>query len=66
VKNLEVARMLYEIADILEAQDVEFKPRAYRRAARSIEELSEDIVDIWKREELEEIPGVGKNIAAKI
>ncbi len=66
MKNLEVAKMLYEIADILEAQDVEFKPRAYRRAARSIEELSEDIVDIWKREELEEIPGVGKNIAAKI
>jgi len=66
VKNLEVARMLYEIADILEAQDVEFKPRAYRRAARSIEELSEDIVDIWKRGELEEISGVGKHIAAKI
>ncbi len=66
MKNLEVARMLYEIADILEAQDVEFKPRAYRRAARSIEELSEDIVDIWKRGELEEISGVGKHIAAKI
>ncbi len=66
MKNLEVARILYEIADILEAQDVEFKPRAYRRAARSIEELSEDITDIWKREELEDIPGVGKNIAAKI
>lgn len=66
MKNLEVARMLYEIADILEAQDVEFKPRAYRRAARSIEELSEDIVDIWKLGELEEISGVGKHIAAKI
>lgn len=66
MKNLEVAHMLYEIADILEAQDVEFKPRAYRNAARSIEELSEDIVDIWKRGELEKIPGVGKNIAAKI
>lgn len=66
MKNLEIAHILYEIADILEAQDVEFKPRAYRRAARSIEELSEDIEDIWKRGELEEIPGVGKNIAAKI
>jgi len=66
MKNLEVAKMLYEIADILDAQDVQFKPRAYRNAARSIEELSEDIVDIWKRGELEEIPGVGKNIAAKI
>jgi len=66
VKNLEIAKMLYEIADILEAQEVEFKPRAYRRAARSIEELSEDISKIWKRGELEDIPGVGKHIAAKI
>ncbi|NYZ76876.1 DNA polymerase/3'-5' exonuclease PolX [Candidatus Micrarchaeota archaeon] len=66
MKNLEVAKMLYEIADILEAQDVQFKPRAYRNAARSIEELSEDIVDIWKRGELEEIPGVGENISKKI
>jgi len=66
MKNLEIAKILYEIADILEAQDVQFKPRAYRNAARSIEELSEDIADIWKRGELEEIPGVGKHIAAKI
>lgn len=66
MKNLEIARMFYEIADILEAQEVEFKPRAYRNAARSIEELSEDIEKIWKRGELEEIPGVGKHIAAKI
>ena len=66
MKNFEVAKMLYEIADILEAQDIEFKPRAYRNAARSIEELSEDIEKIWKRGELEKIAGVGKHIAAKI
>lgn len=66
MKNLEIAKMFYEIADILEAQEVEFKPRAYRNAARSIEELSEDIADIWKRGELEKIPGIGKHIAAKI
>ncbi len=66
MKNLEIAKMLYEIADILEAQEVEFKPRAYRNAARSIEGLSEDIADIWKKGELEKIPGVGKHIAAKI
>ena len=66
MKNLEVAHMLREIADILEAQDVQFKPRAYRRAARSIEELSEDIADVWKRGELEDIPGVGTHIAERI
>lgn len=66
MKNLEVAKILYEIADILEAQDVDFKPRAYRKAARSIEELSEDIEEIHGRGELEDIPGVGKSIAKKI
>lgn len=66
MKNLEIAKILYEIADILELQDIAFKPRAYRRAARRIEELSEDVGDVWKRGELEDIPGVGKNIASKI
>ena len=39
---------------------------AYRRAAQNIETLSEDIEDIYKRGELEEIPGVGKGIASRI
>ena len=39
---------------------------AYRRAARNIESLSEDIEEIYKRNELEDIPGVGKGIASRI
>lgn len=69
MKNLEIARIFYEIADILELQDVQFKPRAYRRAARAIEELSEDIEEIYRRgglEGLQEIPGVGERLAKKI
>jgi len=66
VRNAEVARLLYTIADILEIQEVPFKPVAYRKAARNIEELSEDIEDVWKSEKLEDIPGVGKNIAEKV
>jgi len=66
MKNLEIARIFYEIADILEVQKVEFKPRAYRNAARSIEELTEDIAEIEKRGELRKIPGVGEAIAKKI
>jgi DNA polymerase (family 10) len=66
MKNLEIARILYEIADMLELQDVAFKPRAYRMAARSIEGLEEPIEDIAERGELEKIPSVGRNIAAKI
>ena len=43
MKNKEVASVLYEIADLLEIQGVEFKPRAYRKAAQNIEGLGTDI-----------------------
>jgi DNA polymerase (family 10) len=66
MKNREIATMLREIADFLEIQDVEYKPRAYRTAARNIESLSEDIEDVHERGELEGIEGVGESIGAKI
>jgi len=66
MKNLEIARIFYEIADILEVRGVEFKPRAYRNAARNIEELTEDIAKVAERGELRNIPGVGEAIAGKI
>ena len=66
MKNQLIVNILNNIADILELQEVEFKPQAYRRAAQSIESLSEDIEEVYKREELEEIPGVGRHIAEKI
>ena len=66
MKNQLIAKILNNIADILELQEVQFKPIAYRRAAQSIESLSEDITDIYERGELEEIPGIGKNIAEKV
>ncbi|OIO62785.1 hypothetical protein AUJ69_02180 [Candidatus Woesearchaeota archaeon CG1_02_47_18] len=66
MKNREVAQLLYEIADILELQGINFKPRAYRRAAQSVEGLAEDIEAIHKSDRLREIPGVGGGIAKKI
>lgn len=66
---MEIVRILYDIADILEFRKVEWKPRAYRRAARSIEGMSEAIEDVYRergRKGLEEIPGVGKAIACHI
>ncbi|MEK6937637.1 MAG: PHP domain-containing protein, partial [Nanoarchaeota archaeon] len=66
MKNQEIAQLLYEIADILEIQEVPFKPQAYRNAARSIENLSEDIAAIHQRGELDQIPGVGEHIGKKI
>lgn len=64
--NATIARVLNEIADILEIQGVEFKPNAYRRAARSIEALDREIEDIANEGKLAEIPGVGTAIGKKI
>ncbi|MEF8826562.1 MAG: hypothetical protein V5A27_09530 [Halapricum sp.] len=66
MKNQEIAELLYEIADFLEIEDVEYKPRAYRTAARNIESLSEPVEDVHQRGELEEIEGVGESISEKI
>lgn len=64
--NQEIADILFEIADILEIEGTQFKPRAYRRAAQSIETLPESIAKLNERGELEKIPGVGASIAEKI
>ncbi len=69
MKNQFVAKILYEISVFLEMEGVEFKPRAYERAAHSVEALEEDVADIYRKggkKALEEIPGVGDSIAEKI
>jgi DNA polymerase (family 10) len=66
MKNSKVAEMLYEIADYLEIKGVEWKPRAYRRAAGTIETHSEPIENLYERDELDKIPGIGESIAEKI
>lgn len=66
MKNKKVAEILYEIADLLEVKAVQFKPRAFRKAAQTVESLSEDIAQVKKREELEDLPGIGESIAGII
>src|SRR5579862_6350463 len=69
MKNWEVERVLNNIAILLEMDNVQFKPRAYEKASRSIEALEEDVEDIYRRsgiKALMEIPGVGESIAEKI
>jgi DNA polymerase (family 10) len=68
--NLDMARIFDEIADILEVKgENPFRIRAYRRAARTIETLTQDLKVIAERggvSELKKIPGVGEGIAKKI
>src|SRR3972149_839188 len=65
--NGEVARILNAMADMLEIKgDNPFRIRAYRRAAQNIEGLAEDVATLTVRHTLEEIPGIGKDLASKI
>jgi DNA polymerase/3'-5' exonuclease PolX len=64
--NAEAAEIFGTIADLLDLLGEKFKPEAYRRAARSIESLTEDLGTVAKRGELRSIPGVGEAIAEKI
>ena len=66
MKNQEIARIFFEIADFYEIMGTEWKPRAYRKAAMSVESLSDDITEACNKNKLMDIPGIGKGIAEKI
>ncbi|MDD4879023.1 MAG: DNA polymerase/3'-5' exonuclease PolX [Candidatus Omnitrophica bacterium] len=67
MRNFEIAAMFNEMAELLETKDENpFKIRAYRKAAQSLESLTKDIEDIAKQGTLQEIPGIGRELAAKI
>jgi DNA polymerase (family 10) len=67
VRNLGIAKLFNEIADLLEIKDENvFKIRAYRRAAMNLESLTEEIEAVAGRRGLTEIAGIGKDLAAKI
>lgn len=68
--NRLIAERLYEYAQLLEEQgDDHFRPRAYRRAAATIEALPEPLDSIFVQkghEGLVSLPAVGSGIAAAI
>jgi len=67
--NREIAKIFSKIALYFEMDNVDFKPQAYEKAAMNLETLSEDVKDVYERggdKSLEEIPGIGKNMADKI
>jgi DNA polymerase (family X) len=62
-----VAKVLYEIADLLEFKgDDPFKVRAYRKAAEAVDMLLEEVSALAAQNRLTSIPGIGKAIAAKL
>lgn len=65
--NREIARTLDRIADILQLKEENsFKVRAYRMAANTIYNLDEDIKVYYEKNQIAEIPGIGKTVSANI
>jgi len=67
--NAEVSQRLGELADLLELQLANpFRVRAYRNAARLVEELPRPVLALPEEgsNSLEELPGIGTDLAGKI
>src|SRR5438445_2990394 len=67
VRNFEIAFVFNQIADLLEIQGANpFRVRAYRRAALNIEGLADNIETLSLEGTLNNIPGIGSDLASKI
>jgi len=68
IYNADIADVFNRIADYLEIEgDNPFRIRAYRNAARTVRGLGSELKDLVARgEDLTRLPGIGKELAAKI
>ena len=67
MKNKELARIFDQIADALEFKgEMVFRVLAYRKAARVLDDMVEDVEVMLREDKLAELPGIGAGIAKKI
>lgn len=69
VTNREIADALREIALFLDMESVQFKPRAYEKAAQAIDDFGQPLYALWKEQgsgAISGISGVGKSIAQSV
>src|SRR5437588_8463302 len=69
MRNADVVKIFDELADLLEIQNANpFRVRAYRNAARTLGDLPESLARIIAdpQRNLEELPGIGHDLAEKI
>ena len=67
MKNAEITRIFRDIAKILEIKGANvFRIRAYERAAQNIEGIPNLLEKYIKEDRLQEIPGIGKDLAERI
>jgi len=66
-RNRELADLLHALADTLAAENANpHRVRAYRRAAVTLANLPEDVAAVARRGELRSLPGIGRDLSAKI
>ncbi|MEX0869820.1 MAG: DNA polymerase/3'-5' exonuclease PolX [Candidatus Spechtbacterales bacterium] len=67
--NKELAHIFEEMAIMYEIDDDKFRQRAYHRGAYTMDNLSEDVGVVYKKDGLpglKELPGIGEGMAKKI
>jgi len=67
MRNLEIAWIFWDIADLLELSDENpFKIRAYRKAADTLIGLGDNFDRLFQEGKIGSIPGIGPKLAGKI
>ncbi|MFO7977809.1 MAG: helix-hairpin-helix domain-containing protein, partial [Bacteroidales bacterium] len=68
VTNKEIARMLNEVADLLDLKaESPFRIRSYREAARTIAGMSSPVISLaGEKKQIQALPGLGSSMAEKI
>jgi DNA polymerase (family 10) len=65
--NRALADIFEQMAELMEIQgETGFRVNAYRRAARALDGLQEDVAVLLKEGRLQEVPGIGESTAKKI
>lgn len=67
--NEDIANIFEEMSLLLEMGDIQFKPRAYEKAASSLRGFEEDVAVLHGRggrKAVRDVPGIGEHMAAKI
>lgn len=67
--NDEIAKIFFDIANYLKAQDIPFKPQAYEKAALILQNMEQDIKEVYEKggiKALKALPGIGESMAQKI
>ena len=69
MENARLARVFRDLAAYLEMEGVQFKPRAYEKAAQAIEAHDRPLADVYRErgaKGLREVAGIGASMAQKL